>query len=52
MKEVLAGGAKTIADGLAQTRNYMDRCGVSESRLAIFDRTEGKPGRTKFSRRK
>jgi len=43
---------KTMADGLSQTRGYMDRCGgVSEGYLVIFDRTEGKPWEEKIFRR-
>jgi len=42
---------KTIADGVAQTREYMDRCGVSEGHLVIFDRTEGKPWEEKIFKR-
>ncbi len=34
---------RTIADGLAQTLAYLDRFGVSEGHLVIFDRTEDKP---------
>jgi hypothetical protein len=29
--------ARTISDGLAQTWEYMDRCGVAEGHLIIFD---------------
>ena len=28
----------TIADGLKQTWDYMDRCGVAEGHLVVFDR--------------
>jgi len=31
---------KTIENGLAQTREYMDRCGTGEGYLLIFDRSE------------
>ena len=31
---------KTIENGLAQTREYMDRCGSGEGYLLIFDRSE------------
>jgi hypothetical protein len=34
--------ARTISDGLAQTWEYMDRCGVAEGHLIIFDRTPNK----------
>ncbi len=42
---------KTVSEGLAQTREYMDRCGVSEGHLVIFDRTEGKPWEEKIFQR-
>ena len=32
----------TIAEGLPQTADYMDRCGALQGHLVIFDRTEGK----------
>ncbi|MFW6326539.1 MAG: ATP-binding protein, partial [Desulfovermiculus sp.] len=31
---------RTIADGLAQTREYMDRCEAKEGHLIVFDRRE------------
>jgi hypothetical protein len=33
---------KTIAAGLAQTWEYMDRCGTAEGHLVVFDRDERK----------
>lgn len=42
---------RTVADGLAQTAAYMDRCGAEEGHLVIFDRTEGKPWAEKCFRR-
>mgnify|MGYP007094565916 CR=1 FL=1 len=33
----------TIAEGLAQTRDYADRCGADETHLVIFDRRPGVP---------
>ncbi|MCE2515877.1 MAG: AAA family ATPase [Acidobacteria bacterium] len=33
---------RTIADGLAQTAAYMDRCAAREGHLVVFDRAEGK----------
>ena len=33
---------RTIEQGVAQTRAYMDRCGAEEGHLVIFDRDEGK----------
>ena len=35
--------ARTLAQGLEQTRAYLDRCGAGEGHLVIFDRTTGKP---------
>ena len=34
---------RTLRDGLAQTRAYMDRCAAAEGHLVIFDRREGRP---------
>ncbi|KXB09186.1 CyrO [candidate division MSBL1 archaeon SCGC-AAA385M11] len=31
---------RTIEDGLAQTREYMERCGTNEGHLVVFDRRE------------
>ena len=42
---------RTIRDGLAQTRAYLDRCGAGEGHLVIFDRTEGKPWEQRLFRR-
>ena len=33
----------TIAQGVAQTAGYMDRCGSGAGHLIVFDRTKGKP---------
>ncbi|MEE4380242.1 MAG: AAA-like domain-containing protein [Candidatus Competibacteraceae bacterium] len=33
---------QTLATGLKQTWEYLDRCGATESHLVIFDRTPGK----------
>ena len=33
---------QTIADGLAQTENYMDHCDAEAGHLVIFDRREGR----------
>ena len=38
-------------EGLAQTREYMDRCAAAEGHLVIFDRTAGRPWREKVFRR-
>ena len=42
---------RTIAQGLDQTRAYMDRCAAREGHLVIFDRTAGKPWVEKVFRR-
>ena len=42
---------QTLVEGLAQTWGYMDRCGVSEGHLVIFDRTEGRSWAEKIFRR-
>jgi len=42
---------KTIAEGLLQTREYLDRCGASEGHLVIFDRTKNKSWEEKIFRR-
>ena len=34
--------ARTIHDGLEQTRAYMDRCAAEAGHLVIFDRTAGR----------
>jgi hypothetical protein len=41
----------TIADGLAQTWNYADRCDADEAHLVIFDRTPGRSWEEKLFRR-
>ena len=42
---------RTIAQGLDQTRAYLDRCGAEEGHLVVFDRTQGKPWEEKVFRR-
>ena len=42
---------RTLSEGLVQTWEYMDRCGVAEGHLVIFDRTEGKPWEEKLFQR-
>ena len=42
---------KTIADGLAQTWEYVDRCGAEEAHLVIFDRRPEIPWEQKLFRR-
>ena len=34
---------RTLREGLAQTRAYMDRCGAAAGHLVVFDRTANKP---------
>ncbi len=40
-----------VAKGLAQTRDYMDRCGSEEGHLVIFDRSEKRSWEEKVFRR-
>ena len=42
---------RTIAQGLEQTRAYLDRCGAEEGHLVVFDRTEGRSWEEKVFRR-
>ncbi len=44
--------ARTIQEGLAQVREYADRCGAAEAHLVVFDRTPGKPWSRKIFRKK
>ena len=44
--------ARTILEGLAQVREYADRCGAAEAHLLVFDRTPGKPWSRKIFRKK
>ncbi|WP_419164001.1 AAA family ATPase [Candidatus Palauibacter sp.] len=41
-KVLRSGPARTLRDGLEQTRAYMDRCAAPEGHLVIFDRDEDK----------
>jgi hypothetical protein len=41
----------TVAEGLAQTWEYADRCAAGEAHLVIFDRTPGKPWEEKIFQR-
>jgi len=41
----------TLAQGLVQTWEYLDRCGAAEGHLVIFDRTPGRPWEEKLFRR-
>jgi hypothetical protein len=43
-----ASRAETIAQGLPQTWEYMDKCGTTCGHLIIFDRTVGKPWEEKI----
>ena len=50
--KVLHGGfERTLREGLAQTRAYMDHCAAAEGHLVLFDRTEGKSWDDKVYRR-
>jgi len=44
--------ARTIQEGLAQVREYADRCGAVEAHLVVFDRTPGKSWSRKIFRKK
>lgn len=41
----------TLAEGLQQTADYIDRCGAEDGHLVIFDRTPDKPWDEKLFRR-
>ena len=50
--KVLHGSlSRTIAQGLEQTRAYMERCAADEGHLIVFDRTPGKSWDDKVFRR-
>lgn len=40
-----------MAEGVAQTWEYVDRCTAQEGHLVIFDRTEDKPWQDKIFQR-
>lgn len=42
---------QTVRAGIAQTRQYLDRCGAAEGHLVIFDRTPDKPWEEKLFHR-
>ena len=42
---------RTIADGLSQTRGYMDRCGAEAGHLIVFDRAPDRTWEEKLFRR-
>jgi hypothetical protein len=43
--------AQTVREGLAQVREYADRCGAGEAHLIVFDRTAGKAWSKKIFRK-
>ena len=45
------GMKRVVADGLAQTGEYMDRCATDEGHLVIFDRSEKRSWEEKVFRR-
>ena len=42
---------RTVAEGLAQTRGYMDRCGAESGHLIVFDRAPDRAWEEKIFRR-
>ena len=42
---------RTIAEGVEQTRRYMDRCAAEAGHLVVFDRTPDRPWAEKIFRR-
>ena len=42
---------RTIAEGLAQTRGYLDRCGAEAGHLILFDRSPDRPREERIFRR-
>ena len=42
---------RTIAEGVEQTRGYMDRCGTEAGHLVVFDRAPERPWAEKIFRR-
>ena len=50
-KVLYRGLERTLREGLAQTRAYMDCCAAAEGHLVLFDRTEGKSWDDKVYRR-
>ena len=45
------GLERTIEEGLAQTRGYMDRCGAESGHLIVFDRSKERTWEEKIFRR-
>ena len=50
-KVLRKGLQRTIAEGVEQTRGYMDRCGAEAGHLIVFDRTPDRPWADKIFRR-
>ena len=50
-KVLRKGLERTIAEGVEQTRGYMDRCGAEAGHLIVFDRTPDRPRADKIFRR-
>ena len=50
-KVLRKGLQRTIAEGVEQTRSYMDRCGAEAGHLIVFDRTPDRPWADKIFRR-
>ena len=50
-KVLRKGLERTIAEGVEQTRGYMDRCGAEAGHLIVFDRTPERPWADKIFRR-
>ena len=50
-KVLRKGLERTIAEGVEQTRSYMDRCGAEAGHLIVFDRTPDRPWADKIFRR-
>ena len=51
LKILYGSRQKTVAEGLGQTRNYMDLCATNEGHLLIFDRDANKAWSEKVFRR-
>ena len=50
-KVLRRGLERTIAEGVEQTRSYVDRCGAEAGHLIVFDRTPDRPWADKIFRR-
>ena len=50
-KVLRKGLERTIAEGMEQTRGYVDRCGAEAGHLIVFDRTPDRPWAEKIFRR-